>query len=128
VQSVCRAILGIRHRAKAKTTRGARVRYERVEDFPESLKPGTLYVVGEEPHQWAAALLCPCGCGDVIHLNLLLDATPSWVLSKHRHGSVTVLPSVWRTKGCRSHFVIRNGQIHWCRSEDEVSFRPLPRH
>src|SRR5438477_8035918 len=36
-----------------------RIRYERVEDFPERLQPATLYVAGEEPHMWRAAMLCP---------------------------------------------------------------------
>ena len=118
-QSVRGAITGVRHWAGAKTARGPRVRCEHVEDFPDSLKPGALYIAGQEPHLWAAALLCPCGCGDVIHLNLLKDASPSWTLRRHRNRSVTVMPSVWRTKGCRSHFFIRNSRIEWCRFEGE---------
>jgi hypothetical protein len=118
-QSVRGAIAGVRHWAGARTRRGPRIRFQHVEDLPDSLQPATLYVAGEEPHLWAAAILCPCGCGEVIHLNLLEDATPSWTLRHHRDGSVTVLPSVWRTKGCRSHFFIRNSRIVWCRFEGE---------
>jgi hypothetical protein len=115
-QSVRGAIAGVRHWAAARTTRGPRIRYQHVEDFPDFFQAGTLYVAGEEPHQWAAAILCPCGCGEAIHLNLLKDASPSWILRKHADGSVSMMPSVWRTKGCRSHFLIRHGRIQWFRS------------
>jgi hypothetical protein len=94
--------------------RGRRVRYERVEDFPDALKPATLYVAGEEPHVWAASMLCPCNCGDVIELNLMEQASPCWSVRQHRDGSVTLLPSVWRTRGCRSHFFVRQSRICWC--------------
>jgi hypothetical protein len=80
-----------------------------------------VYVAGEEPHLWAAALLCPCGCGEVIHLNLLEDTSPSWKVRKNRDGSITVMPSIWRTKGCHSHFFIRNGHVDWCRLDNRSS-------
>lgn len=90
-----------------------RVRYERVAEFPECLRPSTLYVAGEEPYVWAAAMICPCGCGETIHLNLLDEESPCWSVRVYRGRSVSVRPSVWRTKGCRSHFVIYKGQIEW---------------
>jgi hypothetical protein len=96
--------------------RRPRIRYERVEELPDRLEPATLYAVGEEPHVWAAAMLCPCGCGDVIELNLLEQASPCWSVRQHRDGTVTLVPSVWRTQGCRSHFLIRDSRIDWCRS------------
>ncbi|MGE3343138.1 MAG: DUF6527 family protein [Vicinamibacterales bacterium] len=36
---------------------------------------------------WAAALLCPCGCGDVIELNLVEQASPCWRVRQHRDRS-----------------------------------------
>ena len=97
------------------------IRYEGVEEFPDRLRPVTLYVAGEEPYVWAAAMLCPCGCGDVIELNLVKHATPRWSVRRNRDGTVTLIPSVWRTKGCRSHFLIRNSRIEWCRWESNTS-------
>lgn len=93
-----------------------RFRYTRVDEFPDSLKPSTLYVAGEDPHLWAAAMLCPCGCGDVIELNLLKKVRPRWSVEQHADGSVSLMPSVWRRKGCRSHFFVRHGRIDWCQS------------
>jgi len=101
--------------AKARQEQAPRIRYERVEDFPERLQPMTLYIAGEEPYVWAAAMLCPCGCGDSIHLNLLEQERPCWSIQLHADSSVSAVPSVWRTKGCRSHFFIRNSGIEWCR-------------
>ena len=85
----------------------------RVEDLPETLREGRLYVAGEAGYEWATALVCPCGCGDVIHLNLLSRARPCWTFSE-KDGKVGLEPSVWRRQGCRSHFFLRRGEIEWC--------------
>ena len=90
------------------------LRCERVEDLPEDLVPSTLYLVGEGPHRWAAAMICPCGCREAIQLNLLLKVRPSWRVQEHGDDTVSLSPSVWRTKGCRSHFIVRRSRIAWC--------------
>lgn len=89
-------------------------RSARVEDMPDSLKSHTIYLCGEGENLWAAAMICPCGCGDVIQLNLLKRASPCWSVIDHPDGTVSVMPSVWRKKGCRSHFFIRQGRVDWC--------------
>lgn len=83
-------------------------------EVPDALRPRTLYVVGENGHRWFAAFLCPCGCGAVIQASLLPNSRPHWQLSEHLDGTVSLHPSVWRTKGCRSHFVLKRGRIRWC--------------
>ena len=82
-------------------------------DDPDSPKPATLYLIGENGILWHAVLICPCGCGEMIHLNLLEDDEPCWRVELSSSG-VSVRPSVWRTTGCRSHFIIRNGRVIWC--------------
>lgn len=42
---------------------------EYVDDVPDVLKPNTVYIVREDGEPWCLALLCPCGCGQTIHLN-----------------------------------------------------------
>jgi Family of unknown function (DUF6527) len=91
----------------------AKFRFVQVEDFPDTLKPKQIYVAGETGNYWGAALLCPCGCGETIQLNLLKDVRPCWTMKQHSDGSVTLLPSIWRQKGCKSHFFVRNGEIEW---------------
>jgi hypothetical protein len=117
-QSLRRGARFLRERLRALwgRPRPQRFAYARVDDFPDLLKPSTLYVAGEGAHLWAAAMRCPCGCGDVIELNLLKKVRPRWSVQEHTDGSVSLMPSVWRRKGCRSHFFVRHGRIDWCRS------------
>ncbi len=51
-------------------------------------------------------LICHCGCGAVISLNTLLDASPKWNIVDN-----TIHPSISRIYGCRSHFSIKNGIV-----------------
>jgi len=84
------------------------------EEIPDRPKPSTVYLCGENGNYWAAALLCPCGCGETIQLNLLTQARPCWSVQQHADGVASIMPSVWRKKGCGSHFFIRNGRVDWC--------------
>lgn len=101
-------------RTKLRRPRPTLYRAAHVEDLPELPKALTVYIAGEGPNVWGAAMLCPCGCGETIELNLLRQARPCWTVTEHEDGSVTLLPSVWRQKGCKSHFFVRHGHIDWC--------------
>jgi hypothetical protein len=90
------------------------VRFARVDEFPDRLEKSKVYLAGEDDHLWGAAMICPCGCGETIELNLLKQARPCWNATEHSDGSVTLSPSVWRQKGCKSHFFVRRGKIDWC--------------
>ncbi len=85
-----------------------------VSELPEDLTEEFIYIVGENKFLWFVALKCPCGCGDVIHLNLLPEANPYWKVESHSDGTVSLKPSVWSLKGCGSHYFVRNGEINWC--------------
>jgi hypothetical protein len=89
-------------------------RFTRADEMPDRLKSSTVYLCGEGEHLWAAAMVCPCGCGEVIQLNLLKQVRPYWNAVEHPDGAVSLAPSVWRQKGCRSHFFIRKGRVDWC--------------
>jgi len=56
---------------------------------------------------------CPCGCGHVISLSLQKVHNPYWKVHKSDAGRPTVYPSVWQTKGCKSHFWVKDGRIYW---------------
>jgi hypothetical protein len=84
-----------------------------VEDLPERYANEVVYLAGERANWWAAAMKCPCGCGDVIELNLLRAAKPCWIATIEADSTVSLTPSVWRQRGCRSHFVMRFGRIRW---------------
>jgi Family of unknown function (DUF6527) len=77
-------------------------------DVPEIVLDGKLYLVGGKGSYWQAVLKCPCGCSAPIQLAMSQGARPCWKVS----GSMerpTRHPSVNRTSGCRSHFILRNG-------------------
>jgi hypothetical protein len=86
---------------------------ERVEDLPDDIQSGRVYLVGDEGTPWSAALVCPCGCKEVIRLSLIPDDSPRWRATIHDDGAVTLKPSVWRIKGCRSHFNLNQGRVLW---------------
>ena len=84
-------------------------------NLPERLKSRYLYIVQEDGFEEQAAMLCPCGCGRVLHMNLLPDDRPCWKLTRHEDGTPSLHPSVWRKKDCGSHFWLREGRVIWCR-------------
>jgi hypothetical protein len=95
------------------------------EDAPEQPKARTLYVVTEDGDLWSAAMLCPCGCGEMLHMNLLPDERPVWHLTIHGDGVSTLHPSVNRMKGCRAHFWFRRGRVYWCTDWYEALWNDL---
>jgi hypothetical protein len=84
-----------------------------VAQLPATLAPRTLYIVEEDGFQEQAAMVCPCGCGKTLHMNLLTDERPCWRVTMHADATATLFPSVWRKTGCASHFWFRNGRIVW---------------
>ncbi len=53
---------------------------------------------------------CPCGCGSIVTVNLDGRAGRSWRLSI-TDGRASLAPSVWRTSGCKSHFLLINNRL-----------------
>ena len=66
---------------------------------------------------------CPCGCGETIAINLDTGTGPAWCIRFDSEG-LTLLPSVWRPTGCRSHFIIWKGRVWWCSLEENTSDWP----
>lgn len=85
-----------------------------LDELPEDLKSGEIYLIGENGFMWSAALICPCGCCLIIQLNLLPDAKPCWRVEINEDDTITLKPSVWSKKRCGSHYFIRQGLINWC--------------
>ena len=88
-------------------------RSARVADAPDRPAKGIVYIVGEDGYDWSAVMVCPCGCGKVLEMNLLPDAEPVWQVTKHDDGSVSLHPSVWLKTDCRCHFVLQHGRVRW---------------
>ena len=92
------------------------VRYKTVlcDELPDNLEKRSLYLVGEDNTYWLAALICPCGCGDIIQLTLDIAGRPRWQANINKKLEVTLKPSIHRRVHCRSHFFIKKGNLIWC--------------
>lgn len=95
----------------------------RVEDSPDTYDPQVVYLVGSKKQLWHAEMICPCGCNAVLKMNLQNDMRPCWRASIRSDKTVTLFPSVRRKVGCGSHFILRNGIVHWCSDEYDDSER-----
>lgn len=113
--ALLRRITGGRLASRARRLSPARAtrRTTFVQELPDSPDSRLVYVLGEGAHLWAVAMVCPCGCGETLHMSLHEDARPRWHLTCHLDGTASLRPSVWRRVGCHSHFFLRSGQIQW---------------
>lgn len=82
---------------------------------PDLIEKGELVVAREDGEDWAAAFICPCGCGERVDLALIEEVRPHWRLTVNSKHHPNLHPSVWRKTGCRSHFWVRDGRIVWCK-------------
>lgn len=63
--------------------------------------------------RWAL-FKCPCGCGAIVTLSLQRVHSPCWTLEEYQSGRPSLHPSIWRDRGCFSHFWVKDGRILWC--------------
>ncbi|HEX5370568.1 MAG TPA: DUF6527 family protein [Dehalococcoidia bacterium] len=122
IRFVSRTLDGIRQwlgGLAARFGRRRRLRLVRAEELPERLSLHNLYVVGERGEDWFAAMVCPCGCGATIDLNLVPPGRPCWKLTVHADGTPSLSPSVWRQVDCKAHYFVQRGRIVWARPSDE---------
>jgi hypothetical protein len=82
-------------------------------DLPAKLYSKTIYVVEEDGYLEHVVMVCPCGCGQLLYMNLIPDERPCWRVIDHENGTISLWPSVWRQKGCHAHFWFRHGQVFW---------------
>lgn len=85
-----------------------------VEELPDQLTANAVYIAGQDGNLWYAAMVCPCGCAETIHISLYPDGHPKWRLTENPDDTISITPSVWRKVGCRSHFFIIHSKIIWC--------------
>lgn len=83
------------------------------DDLPVSIANGKIYIIGAHKHQWLLAFKCPCGCENIVQLNLLEHTFPKWGYKISLMGKLTIYPSINRMIGCRSHFFIIRGNVKW---------------
>ncbi|WP_420813195.1 DUF6527 family protein [Pararobbsia silviterrae] len=69
-------------------------------------------LIGSADNLKWARFKCPCGCGEVLALNLMPSHSPRWTVSSAPDGAISIFPSVDAT-ACGAHFWIRNGRLRW---------------
>jgi hypothetical protein len=86
---------------------------ESMGDVPEHLGQDIYVVTRSGSHRWLL-LMCPCGCGDRLSVNLMQTVSPHWRLTLKR-GKASLSPSLWVThEKCGSHFWLLNNGVYWC--------------
>lgn len=81
--------------------------------LPAVMPPRNLVLLSEGGDAWSVGMTCPCGCGQLIELPLIPEASPRWRLEVDDAALPTLTPSVWLRTGCRSHFFVRSGKVLW---------------
>lgn len=84
------------------------------DSLPSCMPRRDVVLARDDGEDWCVGMRCPCGCGHMIELLVVAEAKPRWDVTVDAKGRPTLSPSVWLQKGCRSHFWLRNGRIHWC--------------
>ena len=69
---------------------------------------GTIVIISPQGSPKSIKMLCPCGCGELLTIQLVRASGKSWSLVRGTRGEVSLYPSVWRDFGCESHFLLRN--------------------
>lgn len=102
----------LRKQSPAKTYRAV-VMVESMTDVPDELGEDIFVVVRGGSVRWAL-MMCPCGCGDRLTVNLMRTVRPYWRLLM-KDGKASLSPSIWVTKDkCGSHFWLMNNGVFWC--------------
>ena len=81
--------------------------------LPAILPTRDLVLLTDDGEPWSVAMMCPCGCGQLVELPLLREVRPRWSLQVDKKNRPTLHPSVWLHDGCRSHFFVRRGKVEW---------------
>ena len=78
------------------------------------LRQWEVVLVGPTDRPKWAILLCPCGCGEDIHVNLMRSHHPHWSMSCGRGNKVSFYPSLCMDRNrCGSHFFLIQGRVIW---------------
>jgi hypothetical protein len=88
------------------------VQIESSADPSADIASGKLVLIGpKEKPKWLR-FACPCGCGEILALNLMQSHSPRWSVQIDKDGTMTAYPSV-DAQRCASHFWIRHNKVEW---------------
>ncbi len=101
---------------------------ERYTDAAQAVaQPGECAIVERAGQQRQLVMRCPDGCGEILSINLDPRSGPAWRMYRRR-GRWSLYPSIDRTSGCFSHFILWNGRIIWAEAaSDELDLESYDR-
>lgn len=82
-------------------------------DMPKRIELKTIYLVSNDGYVWQAVMKCPCGCDEVLYINLIEEQRPYWTYSIDEKKEISLYPSLHRKIECKSHFFLIKGKIVW---------------
>ena len=85
------------------------------DSLPSRMPLRSLVLARDGDEDWCIGFRCPCGCSRTIELLVIDEAKPRWTYALSASGAPSLHPSVWLNNGCKSHFWLRHGRIHWVR-------------
>lgn len=80
---------------------------------PDKLRDGHVYIESRGGKDRWLHMRCPCGCREVISVNLMVSHRPCWSVTWHSDGTLSVFPSLDKAVGCKSHFFIQRSRVVW---------------
>lgn len=121
LSAIARRLRGWFRKQSPAKTYSAVVSVESMTDVPDELGNDVVVVERGGIFRWAL-LMCPCGCGDRLTVNLMRTVRPYWRLSL-KGSKASLSPSIWVSEEkCGSHFwLIKNG-VFWCPKYHERYF------
>ena len=72
----------------------------------------TLVIIHRGRPRWLK-FHCPCGCSDILSINLDHKTGAFWYLQQDQDG-LSLSPSVWRTSNCQTHFFLIANNVQFC--------------
>ncbi len=77
----------------------------------EATKDGLiLAVIGSKSKPKQLMFVCPCGCNELLRVNLSPAIGPAWRIRFNNADTISLYPSVDLDTGCRAHFIVRNNK------------------
>ena len=76
-------------------------------------QPGDCAIIERGGLRRQIIIFCPDGCGERLSINLDPGSGRAWQLYQRR-GMWSLFPSIDKTSGCLSHFILWSGRILWC--------------
>lgn len=67
-----------------------------------------LAVIGTKVKPKLLLLYCPCGCNELLRINLSAVTRPTWRIRFNKNNTISLYPSVDLDTGCRAHFILRD--------------------